>query len=92
MSDTFALIPVALGNCWPAGHLTSRHSELINMEVLNTKALDERAAAKILKKFVKAKEAEENADLMMTEEVKTQLAQVLECLEGGKKEKVETEE
>ncbi|KAJ0398928.1 hypothetical protein P43SY_005286 [Pythium insidiosum] len=88
--DKSEQLNMALGT---VGHrVISRDDTSGNMEVLNMKALDERAAAKILKKFVKAKEAEENVDLMMTEEVKTQLAQVLECLEGNKKEKVETEE
>jgi hypothetical protein len=36
------------------------------MEVLKSKALSEEAAAKILSKFVKAKEQEENTDLMVT--------------------------
>ncbi|KAG7401882.1 hypothetical protein PHYBOEH_009462 [Phytophthora boehmeriae] len=54
------------------------------MEVLRTTALSDKAAAKILKKFVESKEGEENTDLMMNEEVKSQLTQVLAHLEGKK--------
>lgn len=35
------------------------------MEVLRTKALSDKAAAKMLEKFVAAKQDEENADLMV---------------------------
>uniref|UniRef100_M4B1A8 Uncharacterized protein n=1 Tax=Hyaloperonospora arabidopsidis (strain Emoy2) TaxID=559515 RepID=M4B1A8_HYAAE len=54
------------------------------MEVLKTAKITEEAAAKILKKFVETKEDETNADLMMSEEVKFQLLQVLAHLEGKK--------
>ncbi|KAG6610007.1 uncharacterized protein IUM83_00299 [Phytophthora cinnamomi] len=54
------------------------------MEVLKTTVISEKKAAKLLKKFVDSKEEEENADLMMNEEVKFQLAQVLAHLEGKK--------
>ncbi|KAI9995715.1 hypothetical protein PInf_012783 [Phytophthora infestans] len=54
------------------------------MEVLKTTAISEKAAAKLLKKFVDSKEEEENTDLMMNEEVKLQLSQVLAHLEGKK--------
>ncbi|KAF4047125.1 hypothetical protein GN244_ATG00258 [Phytophthora infestans] len=54
------------------------------MEVLKTTAISEKAAAKLLKKFVDSKEEEENTDLMMNEEVKFQLSQVLAHLEGKK--------
>uniref|UniRef100_K3W7H0 Uncharacterized protein n=1 Tax=Globisporangium ultimum (strain ATCC 200006 / CBS 805.95 / DAOM BR144) TaxID=431595 RepID=K3W7H0_GLOUD len=54
------------------------------MDVLSSKTISEKSAAKILKKFVDAKEEEENIDLMMNDEVKFQLAQVLEHLEGKK--------
>ncbi|CAI5726746.1 unnamed protein product [Peronospora destructor] len=53
------------------------------MEVLKTKVITEKAAAKLLKKLVDNKEEEENTDLMMNE-VKFQLAQVLAYLEGKK--------
>lgn len=84
------------------------------MDVLSSKAISEKDAAKLLQKFVDAKESEDNADLMvraaalllllllltalcedeatdvtsttqMNDEVKFQLAQVLEHLEGKKK-------
>ncbi|KAF4323722.1 hypothetical protein BBO99_00000841 [Phytophthora kernoviae] len=54
------------------------------MEVLRTTELSDKAAAKVLKKFVESKEGEENTDLMMNEEVKSQLTQVLAHLEGKK--------
>ncbi|ETI40155.1 hypothetical protein, variant [Phytophthora nicotianae CJ01A1] len=54
------------------------------MEVLKTTAISEKAAAKLLKKFVDSKEGEENTDLMMNEEVTFQLTQVLAHLEGKK--------
>ncbi|KAH7478919.1 hypothetical protein PRIC1_009523 [Phytophthora ramorum] len=54
------------------------------MEVLKTTAISEKKAATLLKKFVESKEEEENTDLMMNEEVKFQLAQVLAHLEGKK--------
>ncbi|KAL3673766.1 hypothetical protein V7S43_001461 [Phytophthora oleae] len=54
------------------------------MEVLKTTAISEKAAAKLLKKFVDSKEEEENTDLLINEEVKFQLAQVLAHLEGKK--------
>ncbi|KAE9033453.1 hypothetical protein PR001_g8699 [Phytophthora rubi] len=55
-----------------------------NMEVLKTTAISEKKAAKLLKKFVASKEEEENADLVINEEVKVQLTQVLAHLEGKK--------
>ncbi|CAH0485661.1 unnamed protein product [Peronospora effusa] len=54
------------------------------MEVLKTKVITEKAAAKLLKKFVENKEKEKNTDLMMNEEIKFQLAQVLAYLDGKK--------
>ncbi|CAI5746522.1 unnamed protein product [Peronospora destructor] len=54
------------------------------MEVLKTKVVTEKAAAKLLKKLVDNNKEEENTDQMMNEEVKFQLAQVLAYLEGKK--------
>ncbi|DAZ99788.1 TPA: hypothetical protein N0F65_001297 [Lagenidium giganteum] len=53
------------------------------MEVLATKRIGNETAAKVLKKFVNARQSEEeNAELMMSEEVKNQLQQLLDHLEG----------
>ncbi|TYZ62607.1 hypothetical protein PybrP1_002367 [[Pythium] brassicae (nom. inval.)] len=54
------------------------------MDVLSSKPISDRDAAKLLRKFVAAKENEDNGDLVMTDEVAYQLAQVLEHLEGKK--------
>ncbi|CAI5715432.1 unnamed protein product [Hyaloperonospora brassicae] len=54
------------------------------MEVRQTTKITTGAAAKILKKFVDNNEEETNTDLMMNEEVKFQLLQVLAHLEGRK--------
>ncbi|CAH0519581.1 unnamed protein product [Peronospora belbahrii] len=56
----------------------------VMMEVLKTTVVTEKAAAKLLKKFVDNKKDEENADLMMNEEVRHQLAQVLAHLEENR--------
>ncbi|CEG42288.1 uncharacterized protein PHALS_12576 [Plasmopara halstedii] len=54
------------------------------MEVLKTTAISEKTAAKLIKKFVSDKEEEESTDLMINDEVKFQLGQVLAYLEGRK--------
>ncbi|KAI9908705.1 hypothetical protein PsorP6_004466 [Peronosclerospora sorghi] len=56
----------------------------VKMKVVRTTAITDKAASKMLKKFVDTKEADSNTNLMMNEEVKFQLVQVLAHLQGKK--------
>ncbi|TDH64892.1 hypothetical protein CCR75_000244 [Bremia lactucae] len=70
----------------PITGLVAAHDtlKLSLMEVLSTTSISDKVAARLIKKFISSKEEEDNTDLMMNDEVKFQLAQVLAYLEGIK--------
>lgn len=73
-------------NLQPITGLVAAHDtlKLSLMEVLSTTSISDKVAARLIKKFISSKEEEDNTDLMMNDEVKFQLAQVLAYLEGIK--------